>query len=170
MTSPKQTDSYSLVHPDIFRVLAEDEGEFATRYMRLKADYPDAGIYRLRGRKMQTLSGLFDEMGAALQFPYYFGENWAALWDTLTDLDWLRADDYLLLFCDAQRVLIDEQEWALAKLLDTLVEVHAAWRGPADSPGPKWVSFRFILQCPPDAEAALWQRLVAVGQAQLAAD
>lgn len=33
----------------------------------------------LRGAKMTTRCSLFDECGAALQSPDYFGENWAAL-------------------------------------------------------------------------------------------
>ena len=33
----------------------------------------------LRGRHMQTLPTLCDEMGAALQFPYYFGANFNAI-------------------------------------------------------------------------------------------
>jgi hypothetical protein len=168
MTSVQWNGGYSLVHPDVFHVLAEDESDFATRYMRLKTDFPGAGIYRLRGRKMQALGGLFDEFGAALQFPYYFGENWAALYDCLTDLDWLRATDYLLLLCDAPSVLVQEPEWALAKLLEMMVDVHAAWRGPAEAGGA--VSFRLILQCPPASEAALWQRLAACGQARAAAE
>jgi hypothetical protein len=165
MTSSQQNESYSPVHPDVFHVLAEDEGDFATRYMRLKADFPDAGIYRLRGRKMETLSGMFDEFGAALQFPYYFGENWAALYDSLVDMDWARASDYLLLFCDAHRVLVQEPEWALAKLMELMVDVHTAWHGPADAASS--ISFRVILQCPPESEATLWQRLAASGQAQV---
>ena len=32
----------------------------------------------LRGWKMRTVTKMFDEFGAAMQFPYYFGENWPA--------------------------------------------------------------------------------------------
>lgn len=46
-------------------------------------------IRAVRGRKMRTVHGLFDEMAAALQFPYYFEENWAAFDECLADMDWL---------------------------------------------------------------------------------
>jgi hypothetical protein len=35
-------------------------------------------VFVLRGWKMRTVDALFDEFAAAMQFPYYFGENWAA--------------------------------------------------------------------------------------------
>jgi hypothetical protein len=40
-----------------------------------------------RGSKMQTLDALFDEFSAAWQFPYYFGYNWAAFDECLSDLN-----------------------------------------------------------------------------------
>jgi hypothetical protein len=43
----------------------------------------------VRGRKMSRLAGLMDEFSAALQFPYYFGENWSAFQECLGDMDWL---------------------------------------------------------------------------------
>ena len=46
-------------------------------------------VRAIRGRKARTLEALFDEFAAAFQFPYYFGENWAAFRDCITDLDWL---------------------------------------------------------------------------------
>jgi hypothetical protein len=46
-------------------------------------------VRTLRGVKMQTVQQLFDEFAAALQFPWYFGENWAAFDECLTDLAWL---------------------------------------------------------------------------------
>ncbi len=37
------------------------------------------------------------KMAAALNFPDCFGNNWDALFDSLTDLSWLEADEYLIL-------------------------------------------------------------------------
>jgi hypothetical protein len=36
----------------------------------------------LRGDRMQTFKSLYQEVAAALQFPYYFGNNWNALKET----------------------------------------------------------------------------------------
>lgn len=37
----------------------------------------------------------------ALEFPWWFGQNWDALADCLGDLEWLPAEGYLLLLDDA---------------------------------------------------------------------
>jgi hypothetical protein len=41
---------------------------------------------------------LFDAIGEALQFPDWFGRNWDALEDCLTDLSWRKAQGHVLLF------------------------------------------------------------------------
>src|ERR1700684_1096403 len=59
----------------------------------------------LRGAKMETVPQLFDEFAAALQFPYYFGENWDALDECLADLEWLPGSGFIVIFTEAQRLL-----------------------------------------------------------------
>lgn len=41
---------------------------------------------------------VFEEFSRALAFPDWFGRNWDALEDCLTDLSWLEAGGYVLLF------------------------------------------------------------------------
>ena len=43
---------------------------------------------------------LLARVAAALEFPWWFGQNWDALADCLGDLEWLPADGYLLLLDD----------------------------------------------------------------------
>jgi hypothetical protein len=59
----------------------------------------------IRGKKCSTARDLFNEVGAALQFPYYFGENWDAFNDCITDLEWISGNGYLLFIPDAEKVL-----------------------------------------------------------------
>ncbi len=42
----------------------------------------------LRGRQMQSSAGVWGEFAAALQFPYYFGYNWAAFNECISEIDW----------------------------------------------------------------------------------
>jgi hypothetical protein len=45
---------------------------------------------------------LMKNVAAALRFPDWFGGNWDALEDCLSDLSWLPADGYVLVFEDGQ--------------------------------------------------------------------
>lgn len=66
---------------------------------------PSAAIRFVRGHKMKTTQGLFDEFSAAMQLPYYFGENWDAFRDCLLDLKWLSAEAYGVIVSNSQSLL-----------------------------------------------------------------
>lgn len=116
----------------------------------------------LRGSRMRTEQGLFDELAAALQFPWYFGDSWAAVKDCLTDLDWLPGAGYLLLVRDAEQVLLDEPADRTAALLRTLEAAAAEWAEPV-ALGEWWdrpaVPFHVVLQTAPAGAAELRGRL-----------
>jgi hypothetical protein len=78
----------------------------------------------LRGAKMADASGVFDQFGAALQFPYCFGENWPAFSECIQDLSWFPATNYLLVVLDAAEVLkgVDEEFTKLAGILHDCCE------------------------------------------------
>jgi hypothetical protein len=83
---------------------------------------------RLRGAKMRTKQSLMDEFGAALQLFEGFGENWHALEECLEYMDeWLPADAYIVLIEQADNVLADEGDDALAALLMTMQRVGDWW-------------------------------------------
>jgi RNAse (barnase) inhibitor barstar len=110
-----------------------------------------AAVRVLRGGKMRAVGGFYDEVGAALQFPYYFGENLAALDECLRDLEWLPADRYVVVVRDAADVLADADE-AFDAWLDIL-------RGAQDSWGPH--RFSVIMHATPADERRLRSRLAA---------
>lgn len=91
---------------------------------------------------MQTRQSLFDEFSAALQFPYYFGENWDAFDECIADLEWLPAKNYLLLIMDATAALSQEDNEQIAIFADILSQVGTEW---AHAKVPK--SFHVLLQC-----------------------
>lgn len=93
---------------------AASPGEVAVLRYRLPAR--GCVVRELRGRKMATVSALFDEFAAALQFPYYFGENKDAFDECMRDLgDFLGvATGYILVIRDCERVLsaeADQRAW-----------------------------------------------------------
>jgi RNAse (barnase) inhibitor barstar len=68
-------------------------------------------------------SQLMENIAKALEFPDWFGHNWDALEDCLTDLSWRDAPGYVLLFDHARRG--DE----LGVLIDILRSSAEWWAG-----------------------------------------
>lgn len=68
---------------------------------------------------------LLRAVAAALRFPDWFGENWDALEDCLTDLSWRPAGGYLLLFEGHERLS--------SEMLESFIEILTAaaqyWAG-----------------------------------------
>lgn len=73
----------------------------------------ETGTYTsyLRGKRCKTEDSFFHEVSASFQFPYYFGENWAAMDECLCDLEWLYAskifvviDDFCCMFSGQEHI------------------------------------------------------------------
>lgn len=65
----------------------------------------NAFVCYLRGELCESVTAFFREISAAMRFPYYFGWNWNAFDECITDLEWLKfssiiivIEDYDLLF------------------------------------------------------------------------
>jgi len=67
---------------------------------------------------------LIGRIAAALAFPEWFGGNWDALEDCLSDLSWSAAGGHLLLFEDAESLPADER----GILLDILASAASFWQ------------------------------------------
>jgi RNAse (barnase) inhibitor barstar len=124
----------------------------------------------LRGSKMTRRSELYDEVGAVLQFPDYFGDNQAALRECLTDLSWLPGEAYLLVMVDAVKVLDQEPPESFAMFVETLTAAAREWATPAES-GEAWdrpaIPFHVGFQVDAAMRETLRERFTAV-DAQLA--
>jgi hypothetical protein len=105
---------------------------------RLK-DATRSGVYRTSGgaavREVARAGGLplveirfadkrrlLDNIAQALEFPEWFGHNWDALEDCLTDLSWRQGNGHLLLF---EGVKAGDD---LGVLLDVLASAAQSWR------------------------------------------
>lgn len=87
----------------------------------------------VRGRKMRTLRGVFDEFAAALQFPLYFGENMDAFDECIGDLEGLPAGKgYVVIIVEPDQILADAGDEALESLVDTLRSATAEWAEPIE--------------------------------------
>lgn len=84
----------------------------------------------VRGAKMPTVAAVYAEFAAALQFPYYFGENKDAFDECLRDWrDWLGdAPNLIVVVRDADLLLAGaptELPWLLSALADAEIRVVA---------------------------------------------
>ena len=107
-------------------------------------DASKSGVYRaphdrdiadaLRGSALQVarigLAGvaakdaLLARIAAALEFPKWFGGNWDALEDCLSDLSWSKAAGHVLLIDGAEGLPADER----GILIDILASAASSWK------------------------------------------
>lgn len=80
----------------------------------------DLMVRRLRGAKMRTEAALFDEVSAALQFPDFSGEGWAAFEACLNELEWLEGGAAAIVVSDADQLLAEADGEAFGTLLEAL--------------------------------------------------
>lgn len=115
---------------------------------------------RVRGNKARTVQGWFDECSASWQFPYYFGENWNAFDECLTDLEWLPADAYILLVTNSPLLLEVEPPEELTTLLTILESAGREWSQEITGQFPRQPrAFHVLMQCERTEEQALSQKL-----------
>lgn len=121
----------------------------------------------VRGRKMRTVDDLFDEFAAALQFPYYFGENWPAFDECLSDMDWLPTSvGIVVVIVDPAEVLADEPEVELGVLVRLITHAADTYSEPIDA-GEWWdrpaLPFHVVLHSSAEDVAVVLGRWQAAG-------
>jgi RNAse (barnase) inhibitor barstar len=145
---------------DGVHILAANDSDACDQLWAWQRVSPGKRIARVvRARKCPTQDDLFDEFAAAWQFPYYFGENWDALEECLTDLEWLPASAYLLLVTHAAHVLekdATDRRITFWKVLHGLTSSWSQTRHPA-------VPFHVVAHVVPQDLEALRGELAAAG-------
>lgn len=127
--------------------------DYASMLRRIKHAY----AVLLRGRKMRTRQGLFDEFSSALQFPWYFGESWNAFNDCIRDLDWLPSLPIVVCILDASELLLEGDDDELSLLLSILNEAGEEFSLASEFRPSR--CFHTILHCLPEHTNNLVARL-----------
>jgi len=135
-------DFHQLEPPYLHIGLAHDEKVFGQYAYWVNFEESSFAVRVLRGKKMRQLKCCFNEISAAFQFPYYFGENWNAVDECLSDLDWLPAKGYVLLVANTIDILSQEKDEELKIFFRVLSSVSVEWT-KAQPPKP----FHVVLQC-----------------------
>lgn len=72
-------------------------------------------LFVLDGGKIRDKKTFLENIARAMDFPDYFGKNWDALNDSITDLSWERAVGYILLFQAPERFIkTSPEDWDIA--------------------------------------------------------
>ena len=104
----------------------------------------------LRGERMQNFASFFQEIAAALQFPYYFGNNWNALDECMKDLEWLTAKSFIIGITNSELVLSQEGNDDRHAFGVLLKETCEDWSMPYEEDkewGRPSRPFHIIMQC-----------------------
>lgn len=70
-------------------------------------------VFHLEGQSITSQDLYFQEIAKLFQFPNYFGHNWDAVADCLTDLSWEEGDRILIVYSNSQS-LRDRNNWEIA--------------------------------------------------------
>jgi hypothetical protein len=104
---------------------------------------------------------MYDEFAAALQFPYYFGNNANAFDECLADMSWLRGSIYVLTILDSAELLGGEPS-ELQPFLDAFERISVEWSKPIEK-GESWdrpaVPFHFVFHFIADDIERLHRRI-----------
>ena len=141
-------------------VLLAGESDVCDALWALERSSEGRAVCRVvRGHKATTEPGFFDECAAAWQFPCYFGENWDALEECLTDLEWLPAEAYVFCVTQGVRLLDKEPIDRQRRLLLVLQRIGKEWGQSTPSRPPK--AFHVLLQCTAEEKPSLDRHLQA---------
>lgn len=101
-----------------------------------KLSEKDTFVVIMNGDRMTTLKGLYYELESSLKFPSYFGGNWNAVDDCITDLSWIKEKNYLIAITNFQNVLteyefdINYKNEDMANFIDSLISAIKYWHTP----------------------------------------
>ena len=85
-------------------------------------------IFYLDGREIRDKQSFLQKMAEVMRFPDYFGYNWDALEECITDLDWCPAARYILIYDYPEAFSKAEpDQWKIA--YDILRSAVEYWQG-----------------------------------------
>lgn len=84
-------------------------------------------IFYIDGRNINNKADFLTKIADVMNFPDYFGKNWDALQDCMTDLDWSQESQYLIIY-EYWQNFADQApaDWQI--LQDILLEAIAYWQ------------------------------------------
>jgi len=129
----------SATEPWAYRVEC-DAGYLRARSQAWRMNGSELQVFMFEGTRMTTAQGLYDELVRVLHLPGYFGNNFNALSECLTDVDVMKGSAFLLVIIDGDYVLRDAATEMLSGFIDVLQGSGEEWATTADIERP-WHRF-----------------------------
>ena len=84
-------------------------------------------FFHVDGKNINRKEQLMNAVATALHFPKHFGNNWDALEECLTDLEWVEADGYLIYYDHIDGLLATHPD-QFETLVEILRDSVAQWK------------------------------------------
>lgn len=111
------------------------------------AEDRELAMFRLNLQGVATKDGFIDTVASSLHFPDWFGRNWDALEDCLTDMSWHPAPGYLVILTHADAFRTKEE--------DNFVLALRIFQSAAESWRSEGVPFWTLVELRPNGVAFL---------------
>jgi RNAse (barnase) inhibitor barstar len=145
-------DDLTKLKEPYFHLIVAEKCDFLKFYSTYnEIDVKNLVVKFINANKIATLDEFFCEFAKALDFPNYFGHNWAAFDECLNDLDWLPSNSYLLLLSDANQLMsiLGDSFQTLIEILSNAIKEWTEGRNYDDFPTPP-TPFHIVFQCSKD--------------------
>ena len=96
------------------------------KFNKLNFELNDVSVFEGNISHVKNELDLFSVISTTLKFPAYFGQNWDALDECLTDLDWLDEKGFLLVLHDASTGW-SNNPYILGSLVTAWLEASEYW-------------------------------------------
>lgn len=113
-------------NPDHSGIYAAEPGETAD--IAKAAGKTGLAFFRLDAAEVRGKQDFLKAAARILEFPKYFGSNWDAFEDCLTDLSWHQADGYVLLLQNL-RAFADQNPAEFEMTRSIFHDASAYWKG-----------------------------------------
>jgi len=117
---------FQTVDPPWVQLLVLEQGQLVELEKEL-CQIPDFIVRIIDSSKCTNSRELFSEFARVLKFPAYFGTNWAALDECITDLEWMPGKGYVLLIKNADQFLINGSQDDYASFVRIMKKAGEEW-------------------------------------------
>jgi len=98
-----------------------------TKALQAAAKRAGFAFFHIDGKNIARKEQLLNHMAVSLRFPQDFGHNWDALEESLTDLEWIDGEGYVIYY-DHIDALLEAHPDQFETLVEILRDAVASWK------------------------------------------